>query len=49
MGKMSRLGWLIGIHMGTFPVFLILAVTFNFKNHSFIPAYAMSLFIGILG
>jgi hypothetical protein len=53
MGKMFRLGWLIGlVEHAIWADSLLLpipAVTFNFQNRSIIPAYPMSFFIGMLG
>jgi hypothetical protein len=34
--------------MGQFLVFPIPAVTFNFQNHSFIPAYPLSRYVGLI-
>jgi hypothetical protein len=51
MGEMSNLGWLIGLvrmPRGPIPLFCIPAVTFNFQNHGFIPAYPMTFFIGMM-
>jgi hypothetical protein len=53
MGEMSKLGWLIGLVKHAIWTdslyFLYLLLTFNFQNPSFIPAYPMTLFIGMLG
>jgi hypothetical protein len=53
MGEMPKLGWPIGLvkHAvwADFLVFPIPSVTFNFQNRSFIPAYPIILFIGMLG
>jgi hypothetical protein len=53
IGEMSKLGWPIGLVRHAIWAdslyFLYLLVTFNFQNTSFIPAYPMTLFIGMLG
>jgi hypothetical protein len=53
MGEMSKLSRLIGLVKHAIWAdslyFLISAVTFNFQNHSVIPAYSTALFIGMLG
>jgi hypothetical protein len=51
MGEMSELGWLMGLvkhALGRFFAFPIPAVTLNLQNASFIPAYPMTLFIGLI-
>jgi hypothetical protein len=53
MGEMSKLDWLIGfvkhaLWAGSL-YFLKLLLLFNFQNPSFIPAYPMALFTGMLG
>jgi hypothetical protein len=53
MEEMSKLGWLIRLVEDAIwadsLLFPIPAVTFNFQNPSFIPAYPMTLFICMLG
>jgi hypothetical protein len=53
MGEISKLGWLIGLVKRATSadslLFHIPAVTFNFQNPSFIPAYPITFFIGMLG
>jgi hypothetical protein len=53
IGKMSRLGWLIGLVEHAIWAdslyFLYLLLLFNFQNPSVIPAYSVTLLIGMLG
>jgi hypothetical protein len=51
IGEMSKLGWLIGLVKHAIwadSLFSIPAVTFNFQTLIIIPAYFMTLFIGML-